>query len=112
MSTPVQSFSGKAKQEKAGVPETIIRARMVHVTSKLAERYFDPGADNGAGTGAVGSLLGVKALAAETPADTTRAVYNGGLTLDDDRLFGPTSEMLVALPERSSNIGETCRGSE
>ena len=55
----------------AGVPETVIRARMGHVTSKMTERYFDPLADNGAGTGAVASLLGVEDGKAETPPETT-----------------------------------------
>ena len=35
---------------------------------------------------------------------TTRAESNGGLTLDDDKPFRPTSEMLAALTERYSNI--------
>ena len=37
----------------------------------MTERYFDPLADNGAGTGAVASLLGVEDGAAETPPETT-----------------------------------------
>jgi hypothetical protein len=41
-----------------GVPETVIRARMGRVTAKMTERNFDPGADNGAGTGAVATPLG------------------------------------------------------
>ena len=77
---------------------------MGHVTSKMTERYFDPLADNGAGTGAVASLLGVEDGAAETPPETTRAESSGGLTLDDDKPFRPTSEMLAALTERYSNI--------
>jgi integrase len=88
----------------AGVPETVIRARMGHVTSKMTERYFDPLADNGAGTGAVASLHGVEDGAAETPVDLTRAESNGRLSLDDEKPFRPTAEMLVALTERYSNI--------
>jgi Phage integrase family len=88
----------------AGVPETVIRARMGHVTSKMTERYFDPLADNGAGTGAIASMLGVEEGAAESPADPARADSNGGLTLDDDKPFRPTTEMLAALTERYSNI--------
>ncbi len=77
---------------------------MGHVTSEMTERYFDPLADNGAGTAAVASLLGVEDGAAETPADATRTESNGGLTLDEDKPFRPPSEMLVALVERYSNI--------
>ena len=88
----------------AGIPETVVRARMGHVTSKMTERYFDPLADNGAGTGAVASLLGVEDGNAETPPEPTRAEPGGGLTLADDTPFRPTSEMLAALTERYSNI--------
>jgi hypothetical protein len=77
---------------------------MEHVTAKMTGRYFDPLADNGAGTGAVASFLGVEDGAAESPADTTRAEYNGGPMLDDDKPFRPPSEMLAALTERYSNI--------
>ena len=87
-----------------GVPETVIRARMGHVTAKMTERYYDPLAGNGAGTAAVASLLGVEDGAAETPAETARAESNGGLTLEDDVPFRPPSEMLAALTERYSNI--------
>jgi integrase len=73
----------------AGVPETVIRARMGHVTPKMTQRYFDPTADNGAGTGAVASLLGVEDGVTETPAETTRIESNGALTLDDDKPFRP-----------------------
>src|SRR5208283_4473940 len=73
----------------AGVPETVIRARMGHVTSKMTERYFDPLADNGAGTGAVASLLGVEDGKAETPPETTSVKMGPGLTLDDDKPFRP-----------------------
>jgi Phage integrase family len=88
----------------AGIPETVIRARMGHVTSKMTERYFDPLADNGAGTGAVASLLGVEDGKAETFPEPTRSELGRGLTLDDDKPFRPTSEMLAALTERYSNI--------
>ncbi len=88
----------------AGVPETVIRARMGHVTSKMTERYFDPLADNGAGTGAMASLLGVEDGNVESPAETTPAKIGPGLTLDDDKPFRPTSAMLAALTERYSNI--------
>jgi hypothetical protein len=77
---------------------------MGHVTVKMTERYFDPPADNGAGTAAVASLLGVEHGAAEAPADTARAESNGRLTLEDDKPFRPPSEMLTALIERYSNI--------
>jgi hypothetical protein len=77
---------------------------MGHVTSKMTERYFDPLADNGAGTAAVASLLGVEDGAVETSAETTRSKSNGGLTLDEDKPFRPTAEMLAALTERYSNI--------
>ena len=77
---------------------------MGHVTSKMTERYFDPLADNAAGTGAVASLLGVEDGAVETPTETTRAESNGGLTLNDDKPFRPSPEMLAALTERYSNI--------
>jgi hypothetical protein len=77
---------------------------MGHVTSKMTERYFDPLADNGAGTEAVASLLGVEDGAADSPADTSRVEPGDGLTLDDDKPFRPTCEMLVALTERYSNI--------
>jgi hypothetical protein len=70
----------------------------------MTERYFDPLADNGAGTGAVASLLGVEDGAAETLVETTRAESGSGLTLDDDKPFRPTSEMLAALTGRYSNI--------
>ena len=69
---PVHSFARYTANSTllaAGVPETVIRARMGHVTSKMTERYFDPLADNGAGTGAVASLLGVEDGAAEAPAE-------------------------------------------
>jgi len=88
----------------AGVPETVIRARMGHVTSKMTERYFDPHADNGAGTGAVASLLGVEDGKAVSSGEATPAESNGRLTLDDDKQFRPPTEMLVALTERYSNI--------
>ena len=77
---------------------------MGHVTSKMTERYFDPLADNGAGTAADASLLGVEDGAAETPASAARAESNARLTLEDDKPFRPTSEMLAALTERYSNI--------
>ena len=77
---------------------------MGHVTSKMTERYFDPLADNGAGTAAVASLLGVEDGATETPTETSRAESNGRLTLDEDKPFRPPSEMLAALTERYSNI--------
>jgi hypothetical protein len=77
---------------------------MGHVTSKMTERYFDPLADNGAGTGAVASLLGVEDGKAETPPETTSVKMGPGLTLDDDKPFRPPSEMLAALTERYSNI--------
>ena len=88
----------------AGVPETVIRARMGHVTSKMTERYFDPLADNGAVTGAVASLLGVEDGAIQAPTETTRVKSDGGLTLDDDKPFRPSPEMLAALTEQYSNI--------
>jgi hypothetical protein len=88
----------------AGIPETIIRARMGHVTSKMTERYFDPLADNGAGTAAVALLLGVEDGALEAPTETTRAKAKGRLTLDEEKPFRPTAEMLAALIERYSNI--------
>ncbi len=88
----------------ASIPETVIRARMGHVTSKMTERYFEPLADNGAGTAAVASLLGVEDGAADSPAETERAEPGGGLTLDEEKPFRPPSEMLVALIERYSNI--------
>jgi hypothetical protein len=85
-----------------------IRAFLVqsvgHVTSKMTERCFDPLADNGAGTGAVDTLLGVDDGEAETATQTTGAEDSGELTLDDDKPFRPSSEMLVALTERYSNI--------
>jgi len=81
-----------------------MRARVGHVTSKMTERYFDPLADNGAGMGAVASLLGVDDGEIETPAGTHRAESNGRLTLDDEKPFRPTAEMLAALTERYSNI--------
>jgi hypothetical protein len=56
---------------------------MGHVTSKMTERYFDPLADNRAGTGAVASLLGVEDGAAETAWDSTQADSNRRLTLND-----------------------------
>lgn len=77
---------------------------MGHVTSKMTERYFDPLADNGAGTAAVAALLGVEDGVAETPAGTTLGKIGPGLTLDEDKPFRPTSEMLAALTERYSNI--------
>jgi hypothetical protein len=55
---------------------------MGHVTSKMTERYFDPLADNGAGTGAVASLLGVEDGVAEIPAEAARTDSSGGLMLD------------------------------
>jgi hypothetical protein len=73
---------------------------MGHVTSKMTEQYFDPLGDNGARTGAVASLLGVEDGKDEAPAETTQAKSSGGLTLDDDKPFRPTSEMLAALTER------------
>jgi hypothetical protein len=88
----------------AAGPEKVIRARMGHVTSKMTERYFDPMADNGAGTEAVASLLGVEDGTAETPAGTPRTESNGRLTLEDKKPFRPPSEMLAALTERYSNI--------
>ncbi len=78
---------------------------MGHVTSKMTERYFDPLADNGAGTGAVARLLGVEDGKTETPTETTSVEIGTGLTLVDDKPFRPTSEMLAALTERYSNIG-------
>jgi hypothetical protein len=70
----------------------------------MTERYFDPLADNGAGTGAVASLLEVEDGAAETSAETTRAKSSVGLTLEFDKPFRPTSKILAALTERYSNI--------
>ncbi len=70
----------------------------------MTERYFDPLADNGAGTEAIASLLGVEDCNAETPSETTPVEIGAGLTLDDDKPFRPTSELLVALTERYSNI--------
>jgi hypothetical protein len=77
---------------------------MGHVTSKVAERYFNPLADNGAWAGAVATLLGVEDGAVETPTDTTRAESDSRLNLDEDKPFRPTPEMLAALTERYSNI--------
>jgi hypothetical protein len=77
---------------------------MGHVTSKMTERFCDRAADYGAGTGAVASLLGVEDGRAETPAETTSVEIGTGLTLDDDKPFRPSPEMLVALTERYSNI--------
>jgi hypothetical protein len=88
----------------AGVSESIIRARMGHVTSNMTERYFDPTADSGAGTGAVASLLGVEDRAVEPPPGTTRAGSQSKLTLNEDKPFRPTPEMLAALTERYSNV--------
>ena len=88
----------------ARVPETVIRPRMGHVTSRMTERYFDPLADNGVGTGAVASLLGVEDGPVDAPAVTIRAKVNGSLTLDDDKPFRPPSEVLAALTERYSNV--------
>src|SRR5271165_4703534 len=70
----------------------------------MTERHFDPLADNGAGTGAVACLLGVEDGVAATPAEAARTKSNGRLTLEDDKPFRPTSEMLAALTERYSNI--------
>jgi len=77
---------------------------MGHVTSKMTERYFDPLTDNGAGTCAMASLLGVEDGNVESPAETTPAKIGPGLTLDDDKPFRPSPEMLAALTERYSNI--------
>jgi hypothetical protein len=77
---------------------------MGHVTSKMTERYFDPGADNGAETAAVCALLGVEDAAGEAPLDTTRTDSDGGQTLDEDKPFRQPSEVLAALIERYSNI--------
>jgi hypothetical protein len=77
---------------------------MGHVTSKLTERYFDPEPDKGAGTGAVASLLGVEDDKTETSMETTPVEIGPGLTLDDDKPFRPTSDMLAALTERYTNI--------
>jgi len=77
---------------------------MGYVPSKMTERYFDPLADNGAGTEAVASLLGVGDGAAVTPAETRRAESNRGLTLDDENPFKPPAVVLAALTERDSNI--------
>ena len=54
--------------------------------------------------GAVASLLGVEDGKAETPPETTPVDIVSGLTLDDDKPFRPSSEMLAALTERYSNI--------
>jgi hypothetical protein len=70
----------------------------------MTECYFDPLADNGAGTGAVASLLGVEDGEIVTPAGTPRDESNGRLTLDDEKPFRPSSEMLAASTERYSNI--------
>ena len=70
----------------------------------LTERYSDPPADNGAGTGAVASLLGVEDGKAETPLEPTRAEAGSGLTLDEDKPFRPRSEILAALTDRYSNV--------
>jgi hypothetical protein len=77
---------------------------MGQVTSKMTERYYDPLADNGAGTGAVARLLGLEDGAVEAPTETTRAKSIGRLTLEDDKPFRPEPEMLAALTERYSNI--------
>ncbi len=61
-------------------------------------------ADNGAGTGAVASLLGVEDGAVETPVEISRAEVNGSLTLDDAKPFRPPTEMLAALTERYSTL--------
>ena len=58
--------------------------------SKLTDQYFNPLADNAAGTGAIALLLGVEDGAAESPAETTRADANGRLKLDDDKPFRST----------------------
>jgi len=81
-----------------------IAARMGHVTPKMTERYFDPLADNGAGTDAVASLLGVEDGAAESPADRIPAESNGRLTLNDDNPFRLSTKMLAALTEQYLNI--------
>ena len=39
-----------------------------------------------------------------TPMETTPVEIGPGLTLDDDKPFRPTSDMLAALTERYSNI--------
>ena len=77
---------------------------MGHVTSKMTERYFDPLSDNGAGTAAVASLLGVEDGAVEGPTETTPSKSNGRLTLADEKPFGPTPEMLRAEPTESHEI--------
>jgi hypothetical protein len=84
--------------------ETVIRARMGHLTSKMTERYFDPIADNGAGKGAFASPLGGEDGATDAPTETNRAKANGWLTLEDDKPFRPPPETLAALAERYSNI--------
>jgi hypothetical protein len=70
----------------------------------MTERYFEPVADNGAGTAAVASLLGVEDGASVPSAGTPRVESNGRLTLEDEKPFRPTPEMLPALTERYSNI--------
>ena len=87
-------------------PPTIPRHEdeLIVPASKLTDQYFNPLADNAAGTGAIALLLGVEDGTAESPAETTRADANGRLKLDDDKPFRSTSEMLAAPTERYSNI--------
>jgi integrase len=82
-------YTANSTRLAAGVPETVIRARMGHVTSKMTERYFDPLADNGAGTAVVDSLLEVEDGAVEASTETIRAKANGRLSLDEDKPFRP-----------------------
>jgi hypothetical protein len=81
----------------AGVPQTVIRARMGHVLSKRTERYFDPLGHNRAGMGAVASLLGVENCAAEFPEGSIQTIAGSWLTLGDHKPFRPPTEMVGAL---------------
>ena len=88
----------------AGIPETVVRARMGHVTQKMTERYYDPSADDGKGTQAMAALIGVEDRTDEAvpaPRPGTRIEASASIEREPVR---PTAELLGSLSERFSNI--------
>jgi hypothetical protein len=100
-------YTANSAMLAAGLNETIIRARMGHVSSRMTERYHDPDYDDGSGTGAVADLIGVEDRPAEDrPEEGTPPGHRptlGPAPLAEEPLR-PPPEVLAGLVERYSNV--------
>ncbi|MFO0892832.1 MAG: tyrosine-type recombinase/integrase [Isosphaeraceae bacterium] len=88
----------------AGVPETVVRARMGHVTQRMTDRYYDPDGDDGKGTGAMAALIGVEDRDLEAALAHPSGPCDPSPGIPGPEPIRPTAELLGCLSKRFSNV--------